>query len=177
MAKWVIDPDHSVAAFIVRHMMVANVRGQFNKISGTIVFDPDTISLASVEVSIDVSGIYTGISKRDDHLRSPDFFDAAKYPAITFRSTSVEPKGGTSFRVTGELTIKDITRTESFNVEYSNTIKSPFGGEISRGFAASLSLNRQDFGVSWNVPIEGRGFVVGNDVRIMLDVEADLQEE
>lgn len=177
MAKWVIDPDHSVAAFIVRHMMVANVRGQFNKISGTIVFDPDNISLASVEVSINVSGIYTGITKRDDHLRSPDFFDAAKYPAITFRSTSVEPKGGGCFRVIGELTIKDITRTESFDVEYSSAVKSPFGGEVSRGFAASLSLNRQDFGVSWNVPIEKGGFVVGNDIRIMLDVEADLQEE
>ena len=177
MSKWVIDPDHSVAAFIVRHMMVANVRGQFNKISGTIVFDPDTISLASVEVSINVSGIYTGITKRDDHLRSPDFFDAAKYPAITFRSASVEPKGGASFRVIGELTIKDITRTESFDVEYSSAVKSPFGGEVSRGFAASLSVNRQDFGVSWNVPIEEGGFVVGNDIRIMLDVEADLQEE
>ncbi|MEW6585786.1 MAG: YceI family protein [Nitrospirota bacterium] len=175
MATWIIDPDHSVAAFSIRHMMISNVHGQFNRISGVIDFDPADIPHASVEVSIDVSGIYTGIQKRDDHLRSPDFFDVATYPVMTFKSRTVETTGGNRFRVIGDLTIKEVTRTVSFDVEYSDVVISPMGGESSRGFVSSLMLNCDDFGITWNVPLEG-GLVIGRNVQIELDVEADLEE-
>ncbi len=173
MVKWVIDPDHSVAAFVIKHMMVANVRGQFNKISGTIYFDPADLSKSSVEVSIDASGIYTGIQKRDDHLRSPDFFDTATYPNIIFKSTKVEGAGVNNLKVNGDLTIHGITRRVTFDVEYSGPEKSPYG-ETSMGFTATAMVNREDYGLLWNVALESGGVMIGKDVRILLDIEADL---
>ncbi|MEW6002196.1 MAG: YceI family protein [Nitrospirota bacterium] len=174
MAKWAIDPDHSVAAFAVRHMMIASVRGLFNKITGTIYFDPADIKNSSVEAAIDVASIWTGIQKRDDHLRSPDFFDAGKYPQIIFRSTRVESAGGKGLKIIGDLTIRGITHPVTMEVEYSGPVKSPFNG-TSLGFAGTTRINRQDYGVSWNEPMEG-GFVVGDDVQITLDIEADLTD-
>jgi len=176
MAKWVIDPDHSVAAFVIRHMMVANVRGQFNKLSGAIFLDPDDMAGSSVEAAIDVSGIYTGIRKRDDHLRSPDFFDAERCPQITFKSGSVNSAGTKQLNVSGELTIHGISRPASLTVEYCGPMKSPFG-EISMGFAASTAVNREDFGLLWNMALDDGGFMVGKEVRIYLDIEADLSAE
>jgi polyisoprenoid-binding protein YceI len=176
MAKWIIDPDHSVAAFVIRHMMVANVRGQFNKLSGAIFLDPDDMSKSSVEVAIDVSDIYTGIRKRDDHLRSPDFFDLEKCPQITFKSDSVDFAATKQLKVSGELTIHGKSRPASFNVEYNGPIKSPFG-EISMGFAASTAVNREDFGLLWNMALDAGGFMIGKEVRIYLDIEADLSAE
>lgn len=173
MAKWVIDPDHSVAAFVIKHMMVANVRGQFNKISGTIYFDPADLSKSSVEVSIDASGIYTGIQKRDDHLRSPDFFDTATYPHIIFKSTAVKADGVNNLKVNGDLTIHGITRQVTFDVEYSGPEKSPYG-ETSMGFTATAMVNREDYGLLWNVALESGGVMIGKDVRILIDIEADL---
>ncbi len=174
MAKWVIDPDHSVAAFVVRHMMIADVRGQFNAISGTIQFDPADIAHSSVEAEIEVSRIYTGIAKRDDHLRSPDFFDVERYPKMTFKSTSVRDIKGNRFAVIGDLTIRGVTRRVDLNVAYSGPVKDPFDeGGLSMGFAASTGINRQDYGVAWNADMEG-GVVVGREVRIFLDIEADM---
>lgn len=176
MAKWIIDPDHSVAAFSIRHMMIANVRGQFNRITGTIHFDAVDIPATSVEVEIDVSSITTGIKKRDEHLLSPDFFDVERYPSMTFRSTGVEPTGGNRARVTGDLTIHGTTRPVTFDAEYFGPVESPEGGEISMGFTAEFRINREDFGITWNVPLPGDGVVAGHDVQITLDVEADLAE-
>jgi polyisoprenoid-binding protein YceI len=172
MAKWVADPDHSVAAFIIKHMMVANVRGQFNKISAELSFDPADISHASVEAFIDVSGIYTGIQKRDAHLLSPDFFDAAKFPMITFRSTKVEASGDNHFKITGDLTIHGITRPVTMDAEYCGMEKSA-DGDTSIGFTASTSINREDYGLMWNVGLASRGVMVGKEVRIFIDIEAD----
>jgi polyisoprenoid-binding protein YceI len=176
MAKWIIDPDHSVAAFVIRHMMVANVRGQFNKLSGAIFFDSDDMARSSVEVAIDISDIYTGIRKRDDHLCSPDFFDLGKCPQITFKSDSVSFAGTKQLKVSGELTIHGISRPLSFNVEYCGPMKSPFG-EISMGFAASTAVNREDFGLLWNMALDDGGFMIGKEVQICLDIEADLSAE
>ena len=173
MVKWVIDPDHSVAAFVIKHMMVANVRGQFNKISGTIHFDPADLSKSFVEVSIDASDIYTGIQKRDNHLRSPDFFDTATYPHIIFKSTKVEGAGENKFKVNGDLTIHGVTRQVTFDVEYYGPEKSPYG-ETSIGFTATAMVNREDYGLLWNVALESGGVMIGKDVRILLDIEADL---
>ena len=176
MAKWVIDPDHSVAVFSIRHMMIANVHGHFNKIKGTIYFDPDDVIHSSVEVSIDVSSICTGIKKRNEHLCSPDFFDVEKYPEILFKSTKVESTGSRGCNVNGDLTIHGITRPVTMEVEYSGPIKSPFGA-TSLGFSAKTKINREDFGIKWNMDMEGEGVMVGRDVEIILDVEADLVVE
>ncbi len=174
MANWNIDPDHSVAGFIVRHMMCANVRGQFNRLSGAISFDPADIPHASVAVSIEAASIYTGIAKRDEHLRSPDFFDVTTHPAITFRSNNAEARGETRFTVNGDLTIRGVTRPVVLEVEYAGPVKSPFGDETTIGFAATTRINRQEFGVSWNEAMEEGGLVAGNEVQITLDIEADL---
>jgi len=173
MAKWVIDPDHSVAAFVIRHLMVANVRGQFNKLSGIVFFDPSDIVNSSVEATIDVAGIYTGIQKRDDHLRSADFFDAANYPQITFRSDKAKITGSNRFSIAGDLTIHGITKTVTLDVEYSEPEKSPYG-ERSIGFAATTRINREDFGLMWNQALESGGIMVGRDVQIFIDIETDL---
>lgn len=176
MARYIIDPDHSVAAFSVRHLTIANIRGQFNKIAGVINFDRDDIFRSSVEAEIDSAGVTTGVRKRDDHLISPDFFDAEKYPKITFKSTKIEVTGDNQGRVTGDLTIYGITRSITMDVTYFGPVKSPLGGEISLGFAAATSINREDFGMTWNVPLDNGGLMVGKDVQITIDVEADLSD-
>jgi polyisoprenoid-binding protein YceI len=174
MSKWIIDPDHAVAAFVVRHMMVTNVRGQFNKLKGVIHFDPADIVNSSVEAIIDAAGIYTGIQKRDDHLRSADFFDVINFPEITFRCNKAKITGSKSFSVTGDLTIHGIKKTVTLDVEYTDPQKSPYGGETTVGFAATTKINREDFGLMWNEPLESGGILVGKEVRIFIDVEADL---
>jgi polyisoprenoid-binding protein YceI len=173
MSKWGIDPDHSVAAFVVRHMMVANVHGQFNKIKGAIHFDHNDIPNASVELSIDVSGIYTGIQKRDDHLRSPDFFDVEKYPYMTFKSTKTDMTEKNCLKVFGDLTIHGITKQIAIDVAYSGPEQSPYG-ETSMGFTATAKINREDYGIMWNVELKSSGFMVGKEIQIVLDIEADL---
>jgi polyisoprenoid-binding protein YceI len=172
--QWTIDPDHSVAAFTVRHMMVCTVHGQFNKIAGSIRFDPAAPEQSSVEATIEVAGVYTGIRKRDDHLLSPDFFDAATYPVITYTSTRVEGSGENRLTVTGNLTIRGITRQVVLEAELHGPVTSPFGDETTIGFTASAAIDRTDFGVSWNELMEGGGVVAGTRIDICLDVEADL---
>jgi len=176
MAKWKIDPDHTVAAFIVRHMMIADVRGQFNKISGIIHFDPADAAHSSVEAVIEAGGIYTGIAKRDEHLRSPDFLDVEKYPRIIFRSSNAERSDVNRLKVTGDLSIRGITKTVVLDAEFSGIEKSPYG-ETSIGFSATTVINREDYGLLWNVALESGGLMVGKEVRIILDVEADLIAE
>lgn len=173
MATWIVDADHSVAAFSIRHMMIAHVRGQFNRIAGTIVYDPDEIMNASVEVTIEAARIVTGIQKRDDHLRSPDFLDAARYPLIVFRSTRIEPSGGGRAGVAGDVTIHGITRRITLEAEFSGPVKDPFGDSVSMGFTASTTINREDFGITWNQPMEGDGIMVGREIQLFIDIEAD----
>jgi polyisoprenoid-binding protein YceI len=174
MKKWVIDPDHSVAAFFIKHLMIANVRGQFNKIVGTIQFDADNISMSSVEVSIDAAGIYTGIQKRDDHLKSADFFDTEKHPNILFKSKTVESSESNHFKITGELSIHGIKKSVILNASFLGPEKSPFGGETTLGFAATTTIHREDFELMWNEVLESGGVLIGKEVQIMLDIEADL---
>jgi polyisoprenoid-binding protein YceI len=175
MTKWIIDPDHSVAAFAVRHMMIANVRGQFSKVTGIVHLDDDDITRSSVEVTIEVAGITTGIPKRDDHLRSADFFDAANFPTITFKSSHVGLTGLSSCKVLGDVTIRGITHPVLMDVNFLGPVKSPFG-ETSMGFTATTEINREDFNVMWNEPMEKGGVMAGKEVQIILDVEADLAE-
>ncbi|MHB8789795.1 MAG: YceI family protein [Desulfobulbaceae bacterium] len=178
MAKWNIDPDHSVAAFSVQHLMVANVRGQFNKICGTVQFDPQDQGGMSLEAVIDVAGIYTGISKRDEHLRSPDFFDAEKLPTITFRSTGFDSTEKNTGRLAGQLTIHNITRQLTLDVTFAGPVIGPveIGGETTIGISARATIKREDFGMTWNVPFADGGVVVGREVEIHLEIEADLAD-
>jgi polyisoprenoid-binding protein YceI len=173
MAEWIIDPDHTVAGFVVRHFMVGNVRGQFNKISGIIFFDPSDPLSSGVEAAIEVSSLWTGIAKRDEHLKSPDFFDLQQFPLIIFKSTSIEITGSNRAKLRGELFIHGITRPAELEVEYFGPIKSS-DGETTIGFSATTEIDRQDFGITWNVDVEPNGFMVGKKVKITLDVEADL---
>ena len=173
MSKWTIDPDHSVAAFSVRHMMVTNVHGQFNKIAGTIDFDPSDVSKTSIALEISVESIFTGIKKRDDHLRSQDFFDADKYPRITFQSTKAERTGFSNCKITGDLTMRGITRSVTIDVNFSGPVNSPFG-ETSMGFSGKFRVNREEFAIMWNEPMENEGFVAGKYVEVVMDIEADL---
>jgi polyisoprenoid-binding protein YceI len=174
MAKWIIDPDHSGVTFSIRHMMIAQVRGQFCKIGGTIYFDPLDIQNASIELSFDATSINTGIQKRDDHLKSSDFFDVAKYPTISFKSNRIHSINGNKAKVTGDLTMHGITRQATVSVEFSGPVKDPFGDGTSIGFTASATINREDFGIMWNHPIENNGVMVGRDVQLFVDLEADL---
>lgn len=181
MAKWNIDPDHAVGEFTIKHMMVTPVHGQFNKVSGLINFDPADPSSASVEVEIDVSGIYTGVDRRDNHLRSNDFFDVEKYPVLKFKSTLIEVVGLNHCKVTGDLTIHGITKSATFDVAFAGPSRF-FDDEKNEmyttfGFRAATCINREDFGMKWNMPIEDGGFMVGKYADIVFNAEADLITE
>ena len=174
MAEWIIDPDHSVAAFSVKHMMIAEVHGQFNGVRGVIHFDPAAPAPLSVEAEIDVVGVYTGISKRDEHLRSPDFFDAEHYPKIIFTGRDAEAAVGGLCKISGDLTIRGVTRPVILEGAYCGPVNDPFEeGALSIGFTGSTVVNREDYGITWNAVMDG-GVMVGREVRITLNVEADL---
>lgn len=177
MGTWVLDPDHTVAAFAIRHMMVAYVKGQFNKVTGIIQMGNNNREIVSIEAKIDASNIYTGIQKRDDHLRSPDFFNVEKYPEITFKSTKVNGNIEKGFRVTGDLSICGITHSVTSDVTVAGPVKAPFGKETTMGFSSVFTINREDFGITWNVPLESGGLMISKEVHIYIDAEADLLKE
>ena len=173
MEKWSIDSDHAVARFSVRHFMVANVEGLFTKMTGVIQFDPPDLTQLSVEAEVDVRSLTTGHGERDEHLLSPDYFDAEKYPKILFRSTKVEVTGGTRGKIIGDLTIRGIQKPVSLDFDFFGPVKSPFSGITCVGFSATGQVKREDYGMITNIPMEG-GMVVGKDVLIHMEVEADL---
>jgi polyisoprenoid-binding protein YceI len=180
MATWRVDPDHTVAEFIVRHMMVSLVHGQFNRCAGSVVFDPANMANSSVEAEIDATGLYTGIERRDNHLRSPDFFEVQEYPKITFKSTRVEVAAINQLKVTGDLFIHGVTRQATLNVEIAGP-SNFFDDEENKmytayGFRATAEVNREDFGMTWNLGIEQGGFMVGKHVQIVVNAECDLVE-
>ncbi len=176
MVKWMIDPDHACATFAVRHFMIANVVGLFGRITGTVSYDPPDIAHLSAEAEIDVSSISTGNKAREEHLLSPDFLDVAKYPKIAFKTTSVEARGNNRGRVTADLTIRGITRPISFEVECLGPVKSPFSGKSCIGFRGETKINREDYGMELSYTMEGGGLVVGKEVEITFDLEADLAD-
>jgi polyisoprenoid-binding protein YceI len=170
-ATWDIDTAHTTIAFAVRHMMVSNVRGQFAKFSGHVDADPANPTAAKIAASIEAASIDTANQKRDDHLRSPDFFDVAKFPTITFTSKKVEPAGEAKWKVTGDLTLHGVTREVVLDLsDVTPPIKDPLGN-LRAGGQARTTINRQDFGVSFNKALETGGLVVGNDIAITIDVE------
>ncbi len=176
MAKWNIDSDHSVCTFSIRHLMVAFVHGQFNKVSGVIEFDPDDIGSMAVELAIETDSLITGIAKRDDHLKSEEFFDAKRYPEIAFQSTKSVQTAYNSSKVSGDLYIHGIKKFVTVEINILGPVKSPFG-ETTIGLTGMTVLNREDFGMNWNQPMEKGGFMVGSDAELTISIEGDLVEE
>lgn len=164
---WNIDPVHSLIGFSVRHMMIAKVRGRFNSFTGTVNLNADN---PGVEGTVDVASIDTRENDRDEHLRSADFFDAANFPQMRFRSTRIESAGNGKFNVTGDLTIKDVTRPVTFAVTDEGQGKDPWGG-LRQGYSATAKINRKDFGLTWNVALETGGWLVGDEITINAEVE------
>lgn len=173
---WQIDPAHTQVEFAVKHMMFAKVRGQFAAVDGAITFSPDgDLSDAKVAVEIDAASIETAQEQRDAHLRSADFFDVERFPRLTFRSTHVERVAEDELRVRGELTIRDVTKEVELEVTETGQGIDPWGNERA-GYHASTSIDRRDFGLTWNQALEAGGVLVGNDVKIALEVQTVLQQ-
>ncbi len=169
-SSWTIDPAHSSSQFSVRHLVISTVRGQFGKTTGTVKLDEKDMTRSSVEAAVDVNTIDTRVAARDADLKSPNFFDAARYSTMTFKSNKVEKAGDDKLRVSGDLTIHGTTRPTIWEVTYSPKTKGMMG-ETRRGFAASTRINRRDFGLSYSKAIEA-GPVVGDEVAITIDAEA-----
>jgi polyisoprenoid-binding protein YceI len=168
---WKIDPAHSSADFKVKHMMISHVKGSFAGVTGTLTEHATDSSLSSVDASIDLTTINTGDAQRDGHLKSPDFFDAEKFPAMTFKSTTVKKKGEAEYAVTGDLTIHGVTKPVTFAVEGPSAPGKDPWGNLRIGLSATTKINRKDFGLGWNAALETGGVLVGEDVAITLDVE------
>lgn len=170
-ATWTIDPDHSNIGFKVKHLMVSNVKGNFEKHNGTVDINDKDITKSKVEVTIDTNSINTGVQKRDEHLRSADFFDVAKFPTMTFVSKKVAKAGKDNLKVTGDLTLHGVTKEVVLNVEGpSKESKDPWGN-IRKGATATAKINRKDFGLNWNKALETGGVLVGEEITINLEIE------
>lgn len=170
-STWTIDTAHTQVDFSAKHMMISTVRGHFSGIEGTIELDETDLTGSSVAVTIDASTVDTGMGQRDAHLRSADFFAVETYPRITFRSTKVE-QAGDGYRITGDLTIRDVTRQVVLDAEYLGVVTSMQGGRHA-GFSARTKLNREDWGLTWNVGLESGGWLVGKDITLTIDAAAD----
>lgn len=166
-----IDPAHSSAHFSVRHMMISNVRGEFTKMSGKVLWDAENPANSSIENSIDASSINTRDAQRDGHLKSADFLDVEKYPSIEFRSTKVESNDG-EIRVTGDLTIHGVTKSVVLDVEDATPETKDPWGNVRIGASATTKIRRKDFGLTWNAALETGGVLVGEEVKISIEVEA-----
>ncbi len=168
---WNIDPAHSSITFEVTHMVISKVRGRFTDFSGAVNFDGKDISHGSVSVTAKTASVNTDNEDRDEHLRSDEFFDAEKYPTMTFKSTKVSDIKDGKFKLTGDLTIKDVTKEVTFDCEFRGVVNDLWGN-IRAGFSAETTINRQDFNVSWSAVLEGGGLALGNDVDLKLEFEA-----
>jgi len=172
-STWNIDTTHSSISFSIRHLVIAKVRGQFKKFSGTVSWDDADVTKSSVTVDIEAASIDTAEAKRDEHLRSADFFDVAQFPQLSFRSKRVETDGDAIARVVGDLTIHGVTREVTLAVEDLGRAKDPWGNRRS-AFTATTAIDRKDFGLRWNQALEAGGVLVGDKVEISLDVQAVL---
>jgi polyisoprenoid-binding protein YceI len=169
VGTWNVDPSHSSVGFVARHLMISKVRGTFTSFSGTIEIAEDRLA-STVRASVDMASVQTGDEGRDGHLRTNDFFDVEHHPTMTFVSTGIRPDGG-DFVLSGDLTIKGVTRGVEFDLEFEGTSTDPWGNQ-KIGFSAETEINRKDFGLEWNVALETGGVLVGEKVKIQLDIQA-----
>ena len=174
-STWTIDPVHSIAEFTVKHMVVATVKGRFRSLAGTLIINEANPADSEVTATIDVASIDTAEPQRDAHLRSDDFFNAERFPHITFRSTRIEPAGEDRWRMTGDLTIRDVTRPVTLDVEYDGQTTNMYGKQVV-AFTAQTELNRKEFGLKWNALLETGAAVVADRVRVTLHIEAIRNE-
>jgi len=171
---WQIDPNHSLVEFSVKHMMFTTVKGRFTSVSGAIIEDTATPSNSSVTAEVAVESVTTGVDQRDGHLKSPDFFDAAQFPTITFKSTSVRVTSGDEFELVGDLSIHGVTRSVTLKGTRNGSGANPYGVTVA-GFSAETSISRKDFGMTYNAALETGGVLVGDHVKISLEVQAAKQ--
>jgi polyisoprenoid-binding protein YceI len=175
-ATWQIDPSHSSAQFGVRHLMISTVRGQFGKVSGTVEFDGKSVASIEVHATIDAASLDTRDARRDEHLRSPDFFDVAKYPTLTFKSKRAEAAGAGRFKLVGDLMMHGVTKEIVLDVEGPTPPMQDPWGNTRVGAVATGKINRADFGITWNKALDAGGVLVGEEVAITLDVELVQQK-
>jgi len=168
--RYAVDPTHSSLGFTARHLVVSKVRGQFRKFDSELDLDPSDWSRSKIVVKIDTASVDTGVSDRDGHLRSPDFFDAAAHPVATFTSTRIEPKGD-RLAIAGELTIRGNTRPVTLDAEFLGESKDPWGN-AKAGFSAHATLDRREFGLTWNKALETGGMLVGDKIELAIDLQA-----
>src|SRR4051794_24710560 len=168
-----VDPNHSEVSFQIRHL-VSQVRGRFNAFSGTVQLDPKNLPASSVELHIKATSIDTGVANRDTHLRSADFFDVEKYPEITFKSESVQPAGKDKYNVTGTLTLHGVSKKVTLPVSFLGQAKDPWGGTRA-GFETAITLNRKDYGIVWNKALDNGGVLLGDDVKVEINLEAKAE--
>jgi polyisoprenoid-binding protein YceI len=168
--KWAIDTAHSEIHFKVKHLVISTVTGKFEKFDGSVYSDSNDFSDAEVEFTADVSSINTGHPDRDGHLQSPDFFDVANYPKLTFKSRSSKKVGDSEYKLTGDLTIRGVTKPVELTVEYGGTTKDPWGN-TKAGFEITGKINRKDFGLNWSAVTEAGGLVVSDEVKLQMAVE------
>jgi polyisoprenoid-binding protein YceI len=168
---WKIDPAHSSAEFKVKHMMISNVKGQFTRVNGVLTLNESDVTESRVEASIDVDSLTTGDPQRDAHLKSAEFFDAEKYPALSFKSTRITPKGDGELTVAGDLSIHGVTRNVEFQVEGPTAPGKDPWGNTRIGLSATTKINRKDFGLTWNATLETGGILVGDEATLTLDVQ------
>ncbi len=173
---WVIDDSHSYVGFSARHMMISTVRGQFHKVHGTVDFNENEPTLSTVNVEIETASVDTRDEKRDGHLKSPDFFDVETYPVMTFKSKRVEQTGDNTGKLTGDLTIANVTREVILNVEYNGVSTSPWGSQ-SAGFSGTTKISRKEWGLEWNVALETGGVLVGDEIKIDIELEIIKQQD
>jgi len=173
---WQIDQGHSEVSFSAKHLMISTVRGRFNTYTGTVEADEQNPTAAVVNVQIDASSLVTGDEKRDGHLRSPDFLDAEQFPYITFKSTSVQQVDESHGKLSGDLTIRDVTKPVVLDFEYAGQAKTPWG-TTSAGFSASTKISRKEWGLNWNVALETGGWLVGDQITISIELELVKQVE
>lgn len=167
---WNIDSAHSAVQFSVRHMMVSTVRGEFTKLTGAVELDENNLAGSKVEATIDVSTVNTREPKRDAHLKSPDFFDAANFPTAVFKSSRIE-KAGSGYKVTGDLTLRGVTKEIAMTVDDLSPQIKDQGGNLRTGTSARFTINRKDFGINWSRTLDSGGVVVSDEVAVVIDVE------
>lgn len=172
MSTWNIDVSHTNLGFTIRHMMVSKVRGNFTDFEGKIEGDPEDLATSKVSFKVDMNSINTNSEDRDNHLRSPDFFETEKYPAMTFNSTKVVKTSEDEFDLIGDLTIKDVTKEVTFKTEYEGKATNPWGQPVV-GFTVEGEIDRKEFGLTWNQALETGGFMVGDKIKIVIELEAN----
>lgn len=175
-AKWNVDTIHSTVGFSVRHMMISNVKGTFNEFDGNIELDPTDLTDANIDFTIDANSVDTRMPDRDNHLRSNDFFDVENHPNMTFKATKIEEKSKDKYDMTGDFTIRGTTKPVTFEVEFEGMAKDPMSGDEAAGFTGKTKINRKDFGLTWNAAVETGGFVVGDEIKINLEIQLRKQD-